>query len=124
MSEIEKGLRLHKIAKELNIGTSTITEFLGKKGFVIENKPTAKISDEMYSLLLKEYQGDKSIKEEANQISIGKIRREDIVEDLPKPIRVPSPREEEADEILIKNVSLFKQPTEPISIKDTKSYVN
>lgn len=126
MSEIEKGLRLHKIAKELNIGTATITEFLGKKGFVIENKPTAKISDDMYSLLLKEYQGDKSIKEEANQISIGKIRREElVVEEAPKPVKTPISREEESDEILIKNIATFKpvvdippvktMPTPPVS---------
>ena len=108
MSEIEKGLRLHKIAKELNIGTATITEFLGKKGFVIENKPTAKISDDMYSLLLKEYQGDKTIKEEANQISIGKIRREELVEEPQKPVKAPIFREEEPEEILIKNVATFK----------------
>ncbi len=113
MSEIEKGLRLHKIAKELNIGTATITDFLGKKGFKIENKPTTKISDDMYSLLLKEYQGDKTIKEEANQISIGKIRREDVViEEAPRPVRTPIFREDESEEILIKNVSSFKSNLE------------
>ena len=117
MSEIEKGLRLHKIAKELNIGTATITEFLGKKGFVIENKPTAKISEDMYSLLLKEYQGDKSIKEEANQISIGKIRREESPEELPRPTRPQIIREEESEEILIKNVSAFKSNIEAPVLK-------
>ena len=124
MSEIEKGLRLHKIAKELNIGTATITEFLGKKGFVIENKPTAKISDDMYSLLLKEYQGDKSIKEEANQISIGKIRREEVaVEEVHKPLKTNPSRDEEPEEILIKNVAVApavkpnpQPPVPPVSI--------
>ena len=41
--------RLVKIAKELNVGTSTIVEHLTNNGFEIENKPTAKISDEMYT---------------------------------------------------------------------------
>ena len=125
MSEIEKGLRLHKIAKELNIGTATITEFLGKKGFVIENKPTTKISDEMYSLLSKEYHGDKSIKEEANQISIGKIRREELVAEEPhKPVKAPIFREEEPEEILIKNVSLFKGGSESFTEKTETSPVS
>ena len=31
--------RLVKVAQELNVGTATIVEFLGAKGFHIENKP-------------------------------------------------------------------------------------
>ena len=46
--------RLIKIAKELNVGTGTIVEHLSKKGFDIENKPTAKVTDEMYAELLKD----------------------------------------------------------------------
>ena len=38
--------RLVKIAKELNVGTATIVEHLTKSGYDIDNKPTAKVSDE------------------------------------------------------------------------------
>ena len=31
-----------------NVGTKTIVEFLNGNGFSVSNKPTAKISDEMY----------------------------------------------------------------------------
>jgi len=41
--------RLVKVAKELNVGTSTIVEYLVNNGFEIDNKPTAKVSDEMYA---------------------------------------------------------------------------
>ena len=44
--------RLVKIAKELNVGTSTIVEFLTEKGFEIDNKPTSKVSDDMYQALI------------------------------------------------------------------------
>jgi len=40
--------RLFKIAKELNVGTVTIVEYLNGNGFAIENKPTSKVTDEMY----------------------------------------------------------------------------
>ncbi len=63
--------RLIKIAKELNVGTGTIVEHLSKKGFDIENKPTAKVTDEMYAELLKEFQKSIAIKEQADQLVIG-----------------------------------------------------
>ena len=63
--------RLVKIAKELNVGTTTIVDHLNNKGFDIENKPTAKISDEMYDELLKEFQKSIAIKEKADSLVIG-----------------------------------------------------
>jgi translation initiation factor IF-2 len=63
--------RLVKIAKELNVGTTTIVEHLINSGFEIENKPTAKITDEMYAVLLKEFQKSIAIKEQADQLIIG-----------------------------------------------------
>lgn len=60
-----------KIAKELNVGTSTIVDHLTKAGFEIENKPTAKVSDEMYNELLKEFQKSIAIKEKADSLVIG-----------------------------------------------------
>ena len=63
--------RLIKIAKELNVGTSTIVEYLVNNGFEIDNKPTAQVSDEMYDKLIKEFQGSVVIKEKADQLIIG-----------------------------------------------------
>ncbi len=82
--------RLVKVAKELNVGTSTIVEHLLSKGFEIDNKPMAKITDEMYSDLLKEFQGSIAVKEQADLLIIGnrpvakkETRKEDAEEDLP-----------------------------------------
>lgn len=63
--------RLVKIAKELNVGTTTIVEHLKNSGFEVENKPTAKISDEMYNELLKEFSTEIAVKEKADQLVIG-----------------------------------------------------
>ncbi len=63
--------RLVKIAKELNVGTQTIVEFLHKNGYEIENKPTAWISDDMHAILVKEFQKSIDIKEQADQLVIG-----------------------------------------------------
>ncbi len=63
--------RLVKIAKELNVGTTTIVDYLNNNGFDIENKPTSKVSDDMYSELVKEFQKSIAIKEQADQLIIG-----------------------------------------------------
>jgi len=63
--------RLIKIAKELNVGVGTIVDHLVSKGFEIENKPTAKISEDMHAELLKEFQKSIAIKEKADSLVIG-----------------------------------------------------
>ena len=104
-----KSTNLLKTAKELNIGLSTAVEFLGKKGFKVEARPNTKLTDEMYDVLLKEYQGDKIVKEEAKQIVIGKIRRDDLPVSAEKSEPQHS-KEFEQEEILIKNVNPFTTP--------------
>jgi translation initiation factor IF-2 len=63
--------RLVIIAKQLNVGTTTIVEHLKSSGFEIDNKPTAKISDEMYSELLKHFSNEIAVKEKADLLTIG-----------------------------------------------------
>jgi len=63
MTESTTVKRLSKVAREFNIGTLTIVEFLGKKGTIIENNPNTKISDSAYDLLCKEFQQEKKFKE-------------------------------------------------------------
>ncbi|MEM1119073.1 MAG: translation initiation factor IF-2 [Bacteroidota bacterium] len=63
--------RLIKVAKSLNVGTSTIVEFLNQNGFEIEDKPIAKVTDEMEKKLREEFQESFAIKEKADQLIIG-----------------------------------------------------
>ena len=62
---------LVKIAKMLNVGTTTIVDHLTANGFEIENKPNAKVTDEMYDELLREFQNSIAVKEKANQLHLG-----------------------------------------------------
>jgi translation initiation factor IF-2 len=100
-----KGTNLLKAAKELNIGIHTAVECLVKKGYDVEAKPNTKLSGEMYGVLLKEFQGDKSLKDEAKQIVIGKIRREESPSTSPKESSKNEDFEDhdESKEILVKN---------------------
>lgn len=98
-----KSINLLKAAKELNIGLSTAVESLSKKGFKVDAKPNTKLSEEMYGALLQEYQGDKIVREEARQIVIGKIRRDDAASPAPERQEPRREKEFEQEEILIKN---------------------
>lgn len=68
MSEEVKNIRLSKAAREFNVGTSTIVEFLAKKGMSIDSSPNTKLTEEQYALVVKEYQGEKEVKKNADQL--------------------------------------------------------
>lgn len=75
-----KVIRLVNAAKEFNVGIHSIVDHLKTKGFVIEDKPTTKLTEEMYNVLSKEYQSSMAIKEKADLIAIGRSRKEKEVE--------------------------------------------
>ncbi len=60
--------KLFKIAKELNVATSTIVEYLNSQGYEVENKPTAKISDEIHEILLDRFSSAMVEKEKAEAL--------------------------------------------------------
>jgi translation initiation factor IF-2 len=62
--------RLSKVARDFNVGISTIVEFLHKKGFDIDTNPNNKISDDQFLLLEKEYKSDVSLKKESEKINL------------------------------------------------------
>ena len=82
MAEAEKTIRLNKAAKEFNLSMDHIVDFLSKKGFKIESNPNTKLPGDAYNLLLKEFQGDKSAKEEAQQFAQSKIKKDTPVSGL------------------------------------------
>jgi translation initiation factor IF-2 len=85
-------IRLNKVTRNLNVGLSTVVEFLQKKGFSPEENPNAKISDEEYELLIKEFNKDKTIKLESEKMSQERHHKEKkesvAVDGYDKPKRV------------------------------------
>lgn len=59
-----KEIRLNKVAKELNVGVSTIVDFLQKKGQSVENNPNHRISMKQYEMLVKEFSSDIILKKQ------------------------------------------------------------
>src|SRR4249920_2183019 len=104
MAEAEKSIRLNKAAKEFNLSMDHIVDFLSNKGFKIESNPNTKLPGEAYNVLLKEFQSDKTAKEEAQQLTQSKIKKDTPLileaEGRTKPV---VRKDDESKEILIKN---------------------
>ena len=62
-------IRLNKGTRDLNVGITTVVEFLQKKGYTIEASPNAKITEEQYAVLVKEFSTDKNLKIESEKFS-------------------------------------------------------
>ena len=94
--------RLSKVAKELNVGISTIVDHLNSIGEDIGSNPNTKIGEDLYLILLKEFQSEKFEKEKANEIqmerdemkviSIKREQEESKVKVEPKPEVVAPPK--------------------------------
>ena len=62
--------RLNKIARELNVGISTMVELLHKKGFEdVKESPNTKVTEEQHLILLKAFSSDVEFKKKSEAIS-------------------------------------------------------
>jgi translation initiation factor IF-2 len=104
MSETAGTKRLNAVVKELNVGMTTLVDFLGKKGHVIEAKPTSKLTEDQYNILLSEYSSEMKVRQEANKLGKERSKPKDVVHEIAKPKPVVVEEEEEEEErILIKS---------------------
>lgn len=108
----EKMMRLSQVARNLNVGTSTIIDHLSAKGYEIDNNPNAKITMDMYSILSKEYESSAQVKKEAQSLNIGKKHMGDVVIDADQ-VNI-APEYEEEDVIRIVNSNPVPVPAQEI----------
>jgi translation initiation factor IF-2 len=111
--------RLSKVARELNVGINTIVEFLDQKGIDVDAKPNTKIEPDVYDLLSREFQSEKSAREESQNISMPSSERESVSIEKPS----PKSKDDQADDdegILIKNVPAGVAASEPKEEEEEK----
>ena len=117
--------RLSKVAKELNVGISTIVDFLSEQGKDIDTSPNTKLDAEIYELLLDEFQADRGAKvkadeasrqkaEERKTITIDRAEEEAQLE-AQKPI---SPKEKLTGPSVVGKIDLDKVDPAPKSEKE------
>jgi len=73
-----KAIKLGRVAREVNVSTSTAVEFLATLNIPVEDNPNSKLTEEHYTLLLKEFAGDQDLKEETKKISSKREKRTSI----------------------------------------------
>ena len=78
MSE-ERAIRINKVLRELNISLDRAVDFLKGKGFDIDATPNAKISDQEYSVLCKQFSADKGKKEASIEVSEEKKKEKEAL---------------------------------------------
>ncbi len=117
MTNVEKSLRLSKLAREFNVGISTIVEFLHKKGQKIPSDPNYKVDAELYNLLAKEYGAEVNLKMESQKVSLKSLRdkKETVsIEDVEKDAVEEADIPDSDDEEFMKNIlSTPKQKEAP-----------
>ena len=99
-----KTQRLGKVAGELNVGISTLVEFLHSKGASIDANPNTKLESEQYDLLRKQFADDQTLKEQSKMSSVKREKRETISLRDTKQETKPQEDEDDFDISVLENV--------------------
>ncbi|MGB1040994.1 MAG: translation initiation factor IF-2, partial [Flavobacteriales bacterium] len=78
--------RLSKIAKELNVGISSLVDHLKSNGVEIESSPNTKVEEAHYNILLEEFADSKFEKAKAKDIVASREKKPEpeVVKEEPK----------------------------------------
>ncbi|MEM6686424.1 MAG: translation initiation factor IF-2 [Bacteroidota bacterium] len=94
----QKQIRLSKVLRELNISIDRAVDYLAQNGFSVDKRPTTKISQEVYNVLLDGFQTDKSKKVASKELGEEKRKekealREQLVKEQEEAQRLREERE-------------------------------
>ena len=118
-----KPIRLGKAAGELNVGMSTLVEFLDSKGVSIDASPNTKLAPEQYDMLRTEFAADQSLKEQSKKTTVTHEKRETIslrdkkeeAAPEPEPVVEPTPEPVVEAPVVVETPVVEPEPTpEPV----------
>ncbi len=118
MSENVAAKRIVKVASELGVGVEHVIDFLQTKGHKDITR-NSKVNEEQYSLLLRQFQEEKSVKEESKLVFSGRTKKDSatLEADEAKPSEIQKQREEEKAEIIIKDANRLVVPKDEEMIR-------
>ena len=105
-------LRLNKVLRELNISLDRAVEHLSQHGHEIEARPTTKISQEVYNVLLDEFETDKSKRDASAEISEEKRKEKENLRLEQEKLEQEKLEREKAQQEVIKARTALKKPKE------------
>ena len=98
-----KTMRLNKVLRELNISLDRAVEFLEKNGHNVEARPTAKISGDVYQVLLDGFQTDASKKAASKEVGEEKRKEKEAIRlELEAKLEKKRAEEEKKEEVILK----------------------
>ncbi|MBN8703331.1 MAG: translation initiation factor IF-2 [Bacteroidetes bacterium] len=119
MSETASTKRIVKVASEMGVGVDHIIDFLNKNGHTDINR-NSKVNEEQYLQLAREFQAEKSVKEESKLVGISsKTKKEAVVLENTE-VKKPAKVEEEKEDILIKDANSVAPAEEVVRAKPEK----
>ncbi len=127
MANVSKNRRLSKLAREFNVGISTIVEFLNKKGIQVDSNPNTKVSEDAYAILAKEYSSDINLKKESKKVSLKSskekkevisIKEENVTKEKKKAETKPKEENKTADKKAKETVDVPKPTTAKPEVKE------
>ena len=108
---VGKTLRLNKVLRELNISLDRAVEHLANNGYQVEARPTTKISQEEYQVLLDGFETDASKKAASKEVGEEKRKEKEALR-LELEAKLEKQKEEEA-----KKEEILKAKSEKIEFK-------
>ena len=128
----EKTMRLSLVAKQINVGTSTILQFLSAKGHKVDNNPNAKLNFELLTLLANEFGANQLLETQEVVKPLEVVAEipvaEPIIEKVPEPVveeKKPEPApapvvEEPVAEIPVVDVPKVEAPVVEVPKEEEK----
>lgn len=117
MGEQRKIPRLGKAASEFNVGMGSIVTLLKKNKLEIEESPNAKLTPEMYDVLVREFSGEKLVKEESKKIDLDHSYTKATTDKEEQPTQPANTEEEIVEEVLIKGNTIEMANTHTIKVE-------
>ncbi|MDC6367252.1 MULTISPECIES: translation initiation factor IF-2 [Flavobacteriaceae] len=131
-------IRLNKVLRELNISLDRAVDYLSAQGHDVEARPTTKITDEVYQVLLDEFQTDKSKKVASKEVGEEKRKEKEAIrvrmEQEQEERRLARERREAAEQVIkakaelsgpktVGKIDLDKKPEQPKVQEEPKAEV-
>ena len=107
-------VRLNHVLTELNISLDRAVEFLSSKTIDIEPRPTSKIDQETYGLLLAEFQTDKSDKDKLEEINTQKKKELEEKQIIEEKLQEKSDEKLEVEEEASKEIESKTEISKPV----------
>lgn len=107
-------IRINKVLRELNISLDRAVDYLKTNGFEIESSPNAKISEEEYDVLNKQFSADKGRKVASQEVSEEKKKEKEQLR-IEREKELEEKRKKEEEEKRAREEEIIKAKAEKIS---------